>query len=111
MWQLGTPAFLSADSSVGEDTRLVQERGVPDSVLVRSKVLEVLAFAIHVRAEVGYDPVHTCVFSHRGYRLLPRHRDRSRVSPYTCGERVVCVGLGKRLRCCEEVVISPWARG
>ena len=103
-------SFLSADRSVGEDIRLVQERGVPEGVLVRTKVLGVLAIAIHVRAEVGYAPTRTCIFSHCGYSLLPRHRGRSRVSPYTRSERVVCVCLEKRLRCCEEVVIFLWAR-
>jgi len=110
MWRLGNPASLLCQSFCRRRYRLFQERSVPNIVLVGVKVLRVLAIAPYMGAEVGYTSVRTCVFS-RGCGLLPGHRDRSRVSPYTCGEGVVCVGLEKGLRCCKEVVISPWTRG
>jgi len=103
--------LLSANRSVGEDTHFFQEHGVPNSVLVGAKLLKVLAIALYMGSEVGNNPVRTCVFSPLGCGLLPGHRDWSRVSPYTWGEEVVCVGLEKGLRCCKEVVISLRTRG
>ena len=103
--------LLSANRSVGEDTHLLQERGVPDSVLVRAKVLGILAISFYMGSEVGYAPVRACAFPPHGCGLLPGHSDRSRVSSYICGEGLVCVGLKKGFRCCKEVVISPWTRG
>ena len=101
--------LLSANRSVGEDTRLLQERGVPDSVLIRAKVLGDIAF--YMGSEVGYAPVRACVFPPHGCGFLPGHSDRSHVFPYTCGEESVCVGLEKGFRCYKEVVIPAWTCG
>jgi len=94
----GYLSLSSCHRSVGESTRLFQERSFFNHALVGTEVLGVMAIAPFMGAKVGYASARTCIFPPRGCGLLPGHRDRSCVSPYTCGEGVVCVGLEKGFR-------------